>query len=1253
MVSVENWLGADNVLGIDIWKKKYQWNGETFEAWLDRVSGGDKAVRKLILQKKFIFGGRILANRRTNVEKKTYSNCYVLSIDSDSIEAIYKTAGDMALTYKAGGGVGVDISALAPKGAKVNNAAKTTSGAVSFIDLFSTTTGLIGQCIEENQNVLTPSGLKKIKDVAVGDSIWTAKGYKTVIRTMNQGVQEIYKVKTKFGYEILATSNHEFVTTDGAGLVDKQIGDMKCGENLVILGGIQRDAPPIKLKQIEFEKPQYTVYDQTGNCDIKRVHYRYEKCILPMEITKEFAYLLGYIAGNGCCYRGINTSISCNSKDKDIIDRICQYRRKVFGYAPCVILKQKENTARISIGGMEITAFLKENGLEKSKAHDVDIPDCIFKASSEVQGAYLSGLFDADGHFSKKSSISLTTISENLSHSVQKMLMMNGIISKIHTEVPKEKNWNLKYRISISGKVCTDMVKSFMSESVKQKRKSLSWNYENYMSPYTARDFHIVHKEFNFVPDDGFMSIRCVKRLGGLGDSGTLALDKICEVKKVGVANTYDITLEEENRFWCEGFYVHNSGRRGALMVSIACDHPDIEDFIKLKTDVDKATTANLSIRVTDDFMKAVQNDEDWYTAFTRKETGECISKKFKARELFKEFCDANYDYGEPGLLFWSNIEKYNMLSSYPDFKFSGTNPCFTGDMKLTIMENGIIKRVPMEELAGRDDITVVSCNGMVSYGNRVWCNGEKETVSVRTKNGAIKCTPDHVFMLAAGAECKAKDLKGKTLIHFGEDISFDTVLSVEKGEMEKVYDFTEKNNHWGIVEDYVVHNCGELPLPAGGACLLGSINLSEYVRSDGTFDMASFGNDVKVAIRALDDVQREGAELHPLKIQKDMVSKWRQLGLGIMGLGDMLIKMNIRYGTPEALKQCNDIATVMAKSAIEESESIGEEKGAFPSFSPEKTAQSEFWIKHFADEAPKNMANSQLLAIAPTGSISTMLGVSGGIEPLFALEYDRTTKSLDGKDMTYKVIPKVVQFAREKGYLNGLVSASDISYTDRINMQAEWQSHIDGSISSTINLPQGFPREDVERLYLYAWQKGLKGVTVFRDGCKREGVLKKDIQLNEHEIVGLSRTIQTGCGRLHVVGMFDRETGNITECYLNRGSDGGCNSFMVGLSRLVSLSSRKGASIDEVVDQLVSCPVCPSYAVRRATKGDTAQGTCCPSAVGKVFLEMSNEVRNMKVSKNPEEHHYVKNPCPQCGAEMQSSNGCWSCASCGYSKCS
>jgi ribonucleoside-diphosphate reductase alpha chain len=213
-------------------------------------------------------------------------------------------------------------------------------------------------------------------------------------------------------------------------------------------------------------------------------------------------------------------------------------------------------------------------------------------------------------------------------------------------------------------------------------------------------------------------------------------------------------------------------------------------------------------------------------------------------------------------------------------------------------------------------------------------------------------------------------------------------------------------------------------------------------------------------------------------------------------------------------------------------------------------------------------------------------------------------------------------------------VTAGSLNYKERIKMQSIWQRHIDASISSTVNVPNDFSVEDVENLYIEAWRAGLKGITVFRDGCERAAILytggtnkKEDSESTDNvtsselprgfiittsdDCIGKKRKLQTGCGSLHCTAFFDPLTGDLLETYLSKGSSGGCANFMVGLSRMMSLAARSGCDIHDIVDQLNSCGVCPSYAVRRATKHDTSKGSCCPMAVGNALLEMWEEMQN------------------------------------------
>ena len=298
------------------------------------------------------------------------------------------------------------------------------------------------------------------------------------------------------------------------------------------------------------------------------------------------------------------------------------------------------------------------------------------------------------------------------------------------------------------------------------------------------------------------------------------------------------------------------------------------------------------------------------------------------------------------------------------------------------------------------------------------------------------------------------------------------------------------------------------------------------YWRKNNRFAFADFTNDVKTAVRFLNEVLDEGEPLHPLKEQRETVTTLRQIGLGFMGLGDLFIQAQVRYGSKESVELCHKIGYRMIFAALQESAELAQEKGCFDRCNSKLIIRSKFFEEnvtnnpYYSIEEKRDLKekiltyglrNSQLLTCAPTGTTSTIFNVSGGIEPIFALRFTRTTKSIYTEDKTYEVYPRGVRyFLDKKGYKtldevvdfpDYLVTSRDIDWKGRINVQAAWQKHIDASISATINLPESTTVEEVADLYMYAHDAGLKGTTVFRENCKRIAILndsfkkKDDVQ--------------------------------------------------------------------------------------------------------------------------------------------------------------
>jgi ribonucleoside-diphosphate reductase alpha chain len=261
-----------------------------------------------------------------------------------------------------------------------------------------------------------------------------------------------------------------------------------------------------------------------------------------------------------------------------------------------------------------------------------------------------------------------------------------------------------------------------------------------------------------------------------------------------------------------------------------------------------------------------------------------------------------------------------------------------------------------------------------------------------------------------------------------------------------------------------------------------------------------------------MNEILEEGLQLHPLQEQRDSVSDWRQIGIGIMGLADMLVKLGIIYGSQKSLELCNHIGFNMINTAIYQSALLAREYGAYPKYNKEAIINSPFYQLNTTSQVKDlvnkyGLRNSQLLTIAPTGSLSTMLGISGGIEPIYNTHFTRKTESLHSEDKYYKVYTPVVQqfmelnsIKDEKDLPDYFVTAMTLNYKDRIAMQSIWQTHIDASISSTVNVPESFTVEQVKDLYLLAWEQGLKGVTIFRDNCKRIGILTNDTPKKEED---------------------------------------------------------------------------------------------------------------------------------------------------------
>ncbi len=471
---------------------------------------------------------------------------------------------------------------------------------------------------------------------------------------------------------------------------------------------------------------------------------------------------------------------------------------------------------------------------------------------------------------------------------------------------------------------------------------------------------------------------------------------------------------------------------------------------------------------------------------------------------------------------------------------------------------------------------------------------------------------------------------------------------------------------HLGEIES--TNPCGEQPLLPYESCNLGSINLGKFVGADMEIDFRGLKEIVWESVHFLDNVI--DANKFPLDEIRKMTRKTRKIGLGVMGFADLLISLGIPYNSSTAVETARRIMAFIEDESKKASAALAEKRGNFPAY------QGSIYDK---PETPY-MRNATTTTIAPTGTISIIAGASSGIEPLFAVSYIR--RVLDGSELV-ETHPLFLKAMEEKGLYSTelmekiaesgsvqnieevpedlkriFITSMDVSPEEHIAIQAAFQESTDNAVSKTINFPEEASEEDVRKAYLLAWEKGLKGITIYRYGSRPVQVLnlkKKEVAPGQGECIcesngkiaprprplrthGVTEKVRTGCGNLYVT--VNRDDRDFCEVFAQMGKAGGCAACQIEAeSRLISLALRSGISPRVIIKQLsgIRCPS-PSWV-------EGTQILSCPDAMAKVLAS----VANVEIKVN--DHTLMA--CPDCGAVLEIEEGCLLCRSCGFSKCS
>jgi len=596
-------------------------------------------------------------------------------------------------------------------------------------------------------------------------------------------------------------------------------------------------------------------------------------------------------------------------------------------------------------------------------------------------------------------------------------------------------------------------------------------------------------------------------------------------------------------------------GRRGALMLTMNVNHPEIIDFINVKGGKDKTKVqyANISIKITNKFMDAVENDENWEMIYTLKD-GNKFKKVEEAKIIWDLIVESNYNGAEPGLLFWDNILDNDPSNIFYETRAISTNPC------------------------------------------------------------------------------------------------------------------------------------GEQPLESGGACNLGSINLSNFVLNpftdDAKIDWEKLSLVTKLSVRFLDNVNILNLNRQPLKENKIALKLGNRIGLGITGLADMLIKMNLKYDSDDGIELAKKISYCLKDDSINASIDLAEERGACGIIKKHKYDETNEYLTWSSNNYWESLDETQyeklmkygirnigLNTIAPNGSLGIILQGASGIEPIFALSYKRRVKEA-GKEKDFTVYHPLVKeydsiFGKD-AHLNNenFIIASQIDWKKRVRMQSVLQRSVSQSISSTVNLPSDTSKEIISNIYKEAWKQGLKGITIYRDGS-RDGILteKKKVKHNILETVkfpeqqeAIMKVIKSEGKKWYCTYTIDRETKLPNSLFVNTNSTETNILTEDVLEHLETLSEKyiKNGHLEKLKrkhnNQTNVTKIARTLSLLLRHRVSIVDIIKTIEKIKPPIFSFVFQIK--KLLSSFVEGEYTGEKCSECGNQLIFEAGCSICMNCGTSKC-
>jgi len=1190
--------------------------------------------------------------------------------------------------------------------------------------------GSLSNCFDGDTEVHTMMGDKKIKDVVLGDVVVTETGELRAVTQLHEnelGNRRMVDLKVYKTPNIKVTENHKFLSLSkeqldwGESVQENEVSNLRVGDYIAIpnqldgFGTIEIDVYEIIGDSINFANKNYELSNKTDEQITYKTKSKIHKTVNRIwNVDEEFAYFLGLWYGDGCVFsnktnkfyesenasyregvRGI--TFTFNKNEEDVINFVKGYGESLFGFEPTI--NTVDNTLQIKFETSIIGVVFEK--LFGAFSRNKKLTPLLNRCTTNIIKSLTQGLIDSDGTITKTGDVRVTLVNKKLIKSFYHLLRSRNIIVG-YSESAQKTNFsdNVKtYRLDFtkyseyvnnSNKFYKDNRKEFSKSKYSplfvlekdgytllriQDKLILSEYNKEFVYTFGvgegSGDIHSYSVEglicFNcFVigqPEDSYGGImlkdqelvQLMKRRGGVGiDISSLRPN---ETPTSNAAKTSTGAVSFMERFSNSTREVAQNGRRGALMLSIDVRHPDVADFIRIKNDRTKVTGANISVSLRDDFMEAVKKDEDYIlrwpidadiSGFTNRaasmdydvleehmfykkgsfpDTYTVWIKKIKAKKLYDLIIHNAWDNAEPGQIFIDRHWDYSPDGVYPQYRGITTNPC------------GEIFMQPY------DACRLMALN-FYSFVDKPF-----------TKRAQINY--DALYEASYEQQRLA-----------------DNLVDLE---LEKI------------------------------------TNIINKVKNDTESEIS------------------KAVELNLWKKIYDVAASGRRTGCGFTGLGDMIAAMGVDYDSEEGKNIITEVMKTKMRGELDCTIDLAALRGAFDGYSNELEYKDGVGINTFFKMLKKEFKpqynrmislgrrNVSFSTVAPTGSVSILTQTTSGLEPVFSVFPYLRRKKLNPNDVNARVdfidekgdqwqefsvthkplidfirinnsnehpiimiydkmgkskmeeeelVEMVVDYINNNDTPYSNSSANDINWIERVKIQSIIQKYTTHSISSTINLPSSVTEKEVSEIYIKAWEMNLKGVTIYRDGC-RTGVLVTKTKNTEDEIIftnapkrpekleceiyhpkvkGKTYTVVVGLlkGRPYEVFASDEEIGKGHQEAINRKVKSGH----------YSLLTRDGEDI--IADNIGSNMTDEEEMFTRALSAALRHGMHVKYAVeicnnGKGDITSFTKVIARTLKRYIEDGEISTKKCLDCGAtdSIIYEEGCQRCKICGSSKCS